>query len=81
MTGRDGMLVTSSLTPDRSNSPIRALIEELASIGVTDLLLRPPHDDSAVDLISAQRSFDASMQAVQTYKHLSDSSNEVGRVR
>ncbi len=37
--------------------------------------------DSAVDLISAQRSFDASMQAVQTYKHLGDSSNELGRVR
>jgi flagellar basal-body rod protein FlgF len=37
--------------------------------------------DSAVDMISAQRSFDASMQAVQTYKHLGDSSNELGRVR
>ncbi len=37
--------------------------------------------DSAVDLISAQRSFDASMQAVQTYKHIGDSSNELGRVR
>ncbi len=37
--------------------------------------------DSAVELVSAQRSFDSSMQAIETYKHLGDTSNQLGRVR
>jgi flagellar basal-body rod protein FlgF len=37
--------------------------------------------EATVDLISAQRSFDASMQALQTYRRMDERSNEVGRVR
>ena len=37
--------------------------------------------DGMVQLISAQRHFDASMQALQTYRSLDQRSNELGRVR
>lgn len=37
--------------------------------------------DGMVQLISAQRQFDASMQALQTYRSLDQRSNELGRVR
>ena len=37
--------------------------------------------NSAVEMVSAQRSFDSAMQAIETYKHLGDSSNQLGRVR
>lgn len=37
--------------------------------------------EGMVQLISAQRSFDASMQALQTYRALDQRSTEVGRVR
>jgi len=37
--------------------------------------------DAAVDLVSAQRHFEASMQAIDTYRKLSDRANELGRVR
>jgi len=37
--------------------------------------------DATVQLISAQRSFDATMQALQTYRRMDDRSSEVGRVR
>jgi flagellar basal-body rod protein FlgF len=37
--------------------------------------------EATVDLISAQRSFDASLQALQTYRRMDERSNEVGRVR
>ena len=37
--------------------------------------------EATVDLISAQRSFDAAMQALQTYRRMDERSTEVGRVR
>jgi flagellar basal-body rod protein FlgF len=37
--------------------------------------------EATVDLISAQRSFDASMQALQTYRRMDERSTEIGRVR
>ncbi|MEW5738121.1 MAG: flagellar hook basal-body protein [Myxococcota bacterium] len=37
--------------------------------------------ESAVQMISAQRNFDTSMQAVQTYRRLDERANELGRVR
>lgn len=37
--------------------------------------------EGAVAMISAQRNFDTSMQAVQTYKRMDDRANEIGRVR
>jgi flagellar basal-body rod protein FlgF len=37
--------------------------------------------DSMVDLISAQRSFDASMQAIDAYRKMGDRSSELGKVR
>jgi flagellar basal-body rod protein FlgF len=37
--------------------------------------------EATVQLISAQRQFDASMQALQTYRSLDQRSNEIGRVR
>jgi flagellar basal-body rod protein FlgF len=37
--------------------------------------------ESAVAMIAAQRSFEASMQAIQTYRRLDERSVEVGRVR
>jgi flagellar basal-body rod protein FlgF len=37
--------------------------------------------ESTVELISAQRHFDASMQAIQTYRRMDERSTEVGRVR
>jgi flagellar basal-body rod protein FlgF len=37
--------------------------------------------ESTVQLITAQRQFDASMQALQTYRSLDQRSNELGRVR
>jgi flagellar basal-body rod protein FlgF len=37
--------------------------------------------DGMVQLITAQRQFDASMQALQTYRSLDQRSNELGRVR
>jgi len=37
--------------------------------------------DGMVQLISAQRHFDASMQALQTYRSIDQRSAEVGRVR
>jgi flagellar basal-body rod protein FlgF len=37
--------------------------------------------DSMVDMISAQRSFDASMQAIDAYRKMGDRSSELGKVR
>jgi flagellar basal-body rod protein FlgF len=37
--------------------------------------------EATVELISAQRSFDASMQALQTYRAMDGRSSEIGRVR
>ncbi len=37
--------------------------------------------DSTIALISAQRSYDASMQAVQTYNQMNDRANQLGRVQ
>ena len=37
--------------------------------------------DAAVEMISAQRHFEASMQAIDTYRKLADRSSELGRVR
>lgn len=37
--------------------------------------------ETAVQLITAQRSFESSMQAVQTYKQMDDTANQLGRVR
>jgi flagellar basal-body rod protein FlgF len=37
--------------------------------------------DLAVQLVSAQRHFDTSMQAIQTYRRLDERANELGRVR
>ncbi|MBL8918644.1 MAG: flagellar hook basal-body protein [Myxococcaceae bacterium] len=37
--------------------------------------------EAAVQMISAQRSFDSSMQAVQTYRRMDERANELGRVR
>jgi flagellar basal-body rod protein FlgF len=37
--------------------------------------------EATVALVSAQRHFDASMQAIETYKKLGDRSSELGRVR
>jgi flagellar basal-body rod protein FlgF len=37
--------------------------------------------EAAVALIDAQRSFDQAMQAIETYRRLSERSNELGRVR
>jgi flagellar basal-body rod protein FlgF len=37
--------------------------------------------EATVELISAQRHFDASMQAIQTYRRMDERSTEVGRVR
>jgi flagellar basal-body rod protein FlgF len=37
--------------------------------------------EATVDLIAAQRHFDASMQALQTYRRMDERSTEVGRVR
>jgi flagellar basal-body rod protein FlgF len=37
--------------------------------------------EATVQLISAQRQFDASMQALQTYRSLDQRSNEIGRIR
>lgn len=37
--------------------------------------------ESAVQMITAQRHFESSMQAIQTYKKLDDRANELGKVR
>ncbi|HUJ26258.1 MAG TPA: flagellar hook basal-body protein [Myxococcales bacterium] len=37
--------------------------------------------DAAVDLVSAQRHFEASMQAIDTYRKLTDRANQLGQVR
>lgn len=37
--------------------------------------------EAAVSLIALQRSFDAAMQAIQTYRRMDDRSTELGRVR
>jgi flagellar basal-body rod protein FlgF len=37
--------------------------------------------EAAVSMITAQRSFDQAMQAIETYRRISDRSNELGRVR
>ncbi|MFT3838897.1 MAG: flagellar hook basal-body protein [Myxococcaceae bacterium] len=37
--------------------------------------------ETTVQLITAQRSFESSMQAVQTYKQMDDTANQLGRVR
>ena len=52
--------------------PVRSGEIELGNAGALE---------AAVDLIAAQRSFDASMQALQTYRTLDGRSSEVGRVR
>jgi flagellar basal-body rod protein FlgF len=36
--------------------------------------------DSTIALVSAQRAYDASMQAIQTYNQMRDRSNQLGRV-
>ncbi len=40
-----------------------------------------PPLEAAVQLISAQRAFDSSMQALQTYRRMDDRSTDIGRVR
>jgi flagellar basal-body rod protein FlgF len=37
--------------------------------------------EAAVHMVTAQRSFETSMQAIQTYKQLGDRANEIGRVK
>ena len=37
--------------------------------------------DSAVQMVNAQRHYDTSMQAIQTYRRLDEKANELGRVR
>jgi flagellar basal-body rod protein FlgF len=37
--------------------------------------------EAAVQMVSAQRHFDASMQALQTYRRLDDKAVELGRIR
>ena len=37
--------------------------------------------ETAVQLITTQRNFESSMQAVQTYKQMDDRANELGRIR
>ena len=37
--------------------------------------------DSMVDLVSAQRHFDASMQAIDAYRKMGDRSSEIGKIR
>lgn len=37
--------------------------------------------DAAVQLVSAQRHYDTSMQAIQTYRRLDERANELGKVR
>lgn len=37
--------------------------------------------ESAVEMISAQRNFETSMQAIQTYRRLDERANELGKVR
>jgi len=78
ISGRATRLGPSVLAPDTGGSATQ--IDGKLQIGSVET---GNHSaiDSAVDLITAQRSFDASMQAVQTYKHLDDASTELGRVR
>jgi flagellar basal-body rod protein FlgF len=36
---------------------------------------------ASVDMISAQRNYENSLQAIQTYRRLDERANEIGRVR
>ena len=47
----DGLLSFEAAADDPGRT--LGLVEQLAGLGVTDLLLRPPHDASAVDVVSA----------------------------
>lgn len=56
--------------------PVQAAVRS----GQLELGNTPPLE-ATVQLISAQRSFDSSMQALQTYRRMDDRAVEIGRVR
>ncbi|HEY7725425.1 MAG TPA: flagellar hook basal-body protein [Anaeromyxobacteraceae bacterium] len=66
------------LAPGRGGTAVPA--EAGVRTGEIELGNTPPIE-AAVQLVSAQRAFDTSMQALQTYRRLDDRSTELGRVR
>jgi len=63
-------------TSDAGAVPIEAQIK----VGELELSNSSPLE-GAVQMISAQRNFDNSMQALQTYKRMDDRANEIGRAK
>ena len=78
LTGAVDRVGPSLLAPGRGgradlvDARVRAGEVELGNAGALE---------ATVDLISAQRSFDASMQALQTYRSLDGRAAEIGRIR
>lgn len=76
--GRSERVGPSLLAPGTGGSatPVAATVETGAvELGNHSAL------SATVELVSAQRHFDASMQALETYRKLGDRSSELGRVR
>ena len=69
---------TGLLAPDKSGraSPAMARLR----LGELELGNAPPLE-AAVQMVSAQRHFETSMQAIETYKKLGDRQNQLGLVR
>jgi flagellar basal-body rod protein FlgF len=68
----------SLLAPSRGGQAIP--VEAAVRIGELDMG-NASALDSTIALISAQRSYDASMQAIQTYNQMNDRANQLGRVQ
>ena len=70
----------SLVTPSASNQGHATPVEGRVATGAVELGNRTALD-AMVDMVSAQRHFEASMQALDAYRKMGDRSNELGKVR
>ncbi len=69
-----------TIAADGTVTALTANSSNPVTLGQIELGNSPPLE-AMVQLVSAQRSFEASMQALQTYRRMDDTSRDVGRVR
>ncbi|MBS2022419.1 MAG: flagellar hook basal-body protein [Deltaproteobacteria bacterium] len=84
--GRLGTFKLTGQTTRLGSSLISANPDQVAQTDsrvVTGAVEQSNHSalESMVEMVSAQRNFEASMQAIDAYKKIGDRSNELGRVR
>jgi flagellar basal-body rod protein FlgF len=65
-----------------AGATVTALADDEARVAIGELEMgNAPALESTIAMISAQRHFDAAMQAIQTYRRLDERASEVGKIR